>query len=440
MELKDRSKRQKVSVDNKLKWAFDIGATFDYQQNWLKDESKYKLCVKARQIGMTTTISIEDLLDAIFNDEFVIINVSPSQRQSDRLMWYVNKAFHRIQKILGESIPLLTHKRDGMVFRHGSELWSLPNNPSTVMGYDADRVVIDEAGIFPTTEGRQIYEATMGSLAAKDGGMSLSGMPYGRGKFFFDQFEAAKKKENDFSLHEINWTERAKQDPKYKGAVEQQRQYLSKIQFAQTYECDFIDENIVLFPFDLLHSCVDSEIRLISGEIPYKSDLPIFFGIDFAKKQDKTSIVAVTKNGDRYKVVMIKNIKDNYHKQLELIVKLNENLTPQKIYIDETGPGVPMLDFLTQKIGSKVTPISFSAPIKERLMIDMKNMFVDGRIKLPEQMDLIDELHSIEKSVTDHGTTRYLAPRDEGGHADMAFALSMAVNQLEKTDFRFCII
>lgn len=441
MNLKSRSKRQKANnPQNRLEWAFDLGATYKYQQAWIADSSKYKICVKARQIGMTTAISIEDLLDAIFNDEFVIINVSPSQRQSDRLMWYVNKAFHRLQTILGDKIPLITHKRDGMVFNHGSELWSLPNNPSTVMGYDANKVVMDEAGIFLTNEGKQIFEATMGSLGAKNGSMCLSGMPYGRGKFFYDQYEAATKKLNDFSIHLIDWTKRAAEDPVYAKSVEEQRKYLNPIQFSQTYECAFVDESIVMFPYELIESCIDDKIRLISGETPHRFDGPIFLGIDFAKKIDKTSIVGVTKEGNRYKVFMIKNTRESYDRQLELIKKLDRNLMPQKIFIDASGPGVPMLDFLTKAIGSKVIPVQFTAQNKERMMIDMRNIMVDARLKIPDHRDLLDELHSIEKSVTDLGNVRYLAPHEDGGHADMAFALGLAINQLDSTEFSFMII
>ena len=389
---------------------------------------------------MTTALAIEALLDTVFEDEFVILLVSPSQRQSDRLMWYVNKAFSRLQKLIGERIPLLTHKRDCMVFEHGSELWSLPNNPATVMGFDADRVRIDEAGIFPTREGEQIYEATMGSLAAKGGGISLSGMPYGRGRFFFSQFEAAQKKENDFSCHIIPWTERAKQDNRYKKAVENQLQYLSKIQIDQTYNCKFIDENIVLFTYDLLQSCVNEDLRLISGDVPYSANAPIFLGIDFAKKIDKTSIVGAVQNGNKYRVFLLRNTRETYDKQLELIKQLYNNLRPQRIYIDESGPGGSMLDFLRRDIGNLVTPISFTAQNKERLMLDLRNLFADNKIELPDHRDLLDELHSIEKSVTDLGNVRYIAPRDEGGHADMAFALSLAVNQLDKNEFQFQII
>jgi len=389
---------------------------------------------------MTTAIAIDALLDTIFHNEFVILVVSPSQRQSDRLMWYVHKAFSRLEKALGEHIPLLTHKRDGLVFEHGSELWSLPNNPNTVMGFDADRVIIDEAGIFPSREGQQMYEATMGCLAAKNGTMSLSGMPYGRGKFFFEKYEEQTQGKNNFSIHKIPWTERAAIDPIYKKAVEEQFQYLSQIQIAQTYQCEFIDENIVLFPYDLLEACVDPSIRIISGAAAHKSSCPVFLGIDFGKKISRTSIVGVEKyEEDRYRVFMMKETSDTYDKQIELIRKIVFFLEPQAVYLDKSGPGEPMTDMLTKLIGARIHPISFDASNKERMMLDLKNLFDDRKIKIPDDRDLLEELHSIEKSVTDMGNVRYLAPLEEGGHADKVFALALAVNQIEKHEFKFSI-
>jgi hypothetical protein len=74
------------------------------------------------------------------------------------------------------------------------------------------------------------------------------------------------------------------------------------------------------------------------------------------------------------------------------------------------------------------------------MMIDMRNIMVDARLKIPDHRDLLDELHSIEKSVTDLGNVRYLAPHEDGGHADMAFALGLAINQLDSTEFSFMII
>lgn len=429
------------TLQDKLEWAYKVGATFHYQQKWITDISKYKLCVKARQVGMTTAIAIDSLLDAIFNNEFVILIVSPSQRQSDRMMWYINKAFNKLQKQLGEEIRLFTHKRDCMVFEHGSELWSLPNNPTTVMGFDADRVIIDEAGVFPTSEGHQIYEATMGSLGAKDGGMQLSGMPYGRIKFFYDKYQEALLRKNNFSIHTIPWTERANIDPKYKRAIEEQKQYLSPIQFSQTYECVFTDENVVLFPYELLENCINEDIRLISGEIAYGSRNPVFLGIDFARKVDKTSIIGVEKyEKDRYRIFLMKDTRETYDRQIEIIKKLNINTEPQAIYIDESGPGVPMLDLLKKEIGEKIKGIPFDAQHKERLMLDLRNLLMDKKIELPNHRELLDELHSIEKSVTDLGNVRYIAPHEEGGHADKAFALALAVNQTENTEFRFQII
>src|SRR3990167_192086 len=100
VDSKTTEEKTDFTLQDKLKWTYDLGATFDYQQKWIADTSTYKLCVKARQVGMTTAIAIDALIDAIFHNEFVILIVSPSQRQSDRLMWYINKAFLRLQKKL----------------------------------------------------------------------------------------------------------------------------------------------------------------------------------------------------------------------------------------------------------------------------------------------------------------------------------------------------
>jgi phage FluMu gp28-like protein len=390
---------------------------------------------------MTTAIAIDSLLECIFLDEYVLIIVSPSQRQSERMMRYIDRAFIKLQKELKQPIELVKHTRDHILFHHGSEIWSLPNNPTTIQGFDADKVIIDEAGIFPTNEGTAIYEATIGSLGAKGGGMSLSGMPYGRGKFFYDIYDKSLKGQNNFSMHYVDWLCRAKQDPVYKQSIEEQQTFLMPLLFDQLYNCKFVDENIVLFSYDLLERNTDDKIRLVSGKARYGSDNPIFFGIDFAKKVDRTSIVAVEKyEADRYKVVLVVDTNDTYDKQMDLIKRLNENLMPQKIFIDESGPGGPMLDFLTRDIGGKVIPIAFSAQNKERLMLDMYNMFQDRKLKIPAFQPLIDELHSIEKTVTESGNVRYYAPREDGGHADKAFALSMAINQLQQNNFRFSII
>jgi phage FluMu gp28-like protein len=328
-----------------------------------------------------------------------------------------------------------------MLFDHGSEVWSLPNNPTTIQGFDADKVIIDEAGIFPTNEGTAIYEATIGSLGAKGGGMSLSGMPYGRGKFFYDIYEKAVKKENAFSLHNVLWTDRAKQDPVYKQSVEEQKTFLLPLLFDQLYNCKFVDENIVLFSYDLLERNTDESLRLTSGKTQYGSDNPIFIGIDFARKVDRTSIIAVEKyEEERYKVILVTDSDESYDKQMDLIKRLDTNLKPQKIFIDESGPGVPMLDFLRREIGGKVIPIPFTAQNKERLMLDLYNMLNDRKLKIPAFQPLIDELHSIEKCVTDSGNVKYVAPREDGGHADKAFALSLAINKIDQVNFRFTLI
>jgi phage FluMu gp28-like protein len=82
-----------------------------------------------------------------------------------------------------------------------------------------------------------------------------------------------------------------------------------------------------------------------------------------------------------------------------------------------------------------------TAPVKESLASRILAVFQRGDICIPDHRPLIDDLHSMEKTVTQAGNVRYAAPRDAGSHADrwtaMALALHAAGNAPALTSFTF---
>ncbi len=60
-----------------LKW-------WTHQRKWLQDASRLRVCCKARQIGMSTTVAAEALHAAVYGVTTVI--VSASQRQASELL------------------------------------------------------------------------------------------------------------------------------------------------------------------------------------------------------------------------------------------------------------------------------------------------------------------------------------------------------------------
>jgi len=78
---------------------------------------------------------------------------------------------------------------------------------------------------------------------------------------------------------------------------------------------------------------------------------------------------------------------------------------------------------LHRRHGSRVEPITMTAPVKESLASRILAAFQRGDVCIPDHRPLIDDLHSMERTVTQAGNVCYAAPRDEGSHADRCAAI-----------------
>jgi len=415
--------------------AAKIGCNFSYQLDFIKNESQFEVINKARQIGMSSAIACRELLNFLLKDEYVCIIVSPTQRQSDRIKRYIDKYIIKLERLFGQKIELKKNRQDHLISEGDSEIWSFPNNLAGVQGIDADKVIIDEVALFETREGQDMYEATLGSLAAKGGGMCLSSRPRGRRGAHWETWNDAP--ENSYRRIEIPWQLRAEEDPKYGVEVLKHKKLLRHHpnQFRELYECAFVDENLLVFPYELLEEGIDKNLKLLHDGQHFVNprENQVYMGIDFARRQDKTSIVVAELADDTYIVRYIYDTRSNFDRQTEEIIQINSRFKPDQIFLDETGLGLPMLDVLRNKLGPKVQGIVFTAKNKERLIIDLRNRLSERKIKLPDDNDLLSELHSIEKkSLPETGRVVYICPKDESGHADRAFALMLCTNSFER--------
>src|SRR3990167_4665193 len=210
-------------MNQELKKIFDLihpGVPFGYQVDWAEDGSKYKLAVKARQIGITTTEAVKTFLEALFWKESesqpkppAIAFCSPSQRQSTRLMQYIQRSRNKFTRVYDTDVELKKERDDYILFENFAEIWSLPNNPRTIEGLDISKGIIDEIGNFTGREDREVYEAMMASLAAQGGGITIFGKPRGRRGLFWELFNPYGDYAKQFSIHEFPYQARAKHYP-----------------------------------------------------------------------------------------------------------------------------------------------------------------------------------------------------------------------------------
>lgn len=425
------------------------GRAFDYQQKWAGDRRKFKLGVKARQIGITTTEAVTVLVDGLMWSETeekpnppVTAFCSPSQRQSQRLMQYIQRTKSRIEKFFQTKIIFRKEREDLIILDNHAEIWSLPNNPRTIEGLDLSKGVIDEVGNFTGREDQEVYEAMMGSLAANNGGLSIFGKPRGRRGLFWRLADPDGEYYSTFGVHKFPYTVRAKRDLTYLRAVEQHKKRMSSLAFSENYLCQFVDENIVVFPWELLDR-VSIETPTWSMAVRPPSEHLVYMGIDFGKKQSRTEVMVIDHQGEKTYLRFNLTLTGEFEGQKDEIVKAIDHFRPTKVMIDSTGMGIPLGDFLLKMYASKIEPVHFSAPTKEKLILTTRNLIEAGALVLPKQKaydELRDQLHGMEREVLESGKIRYTGKRSETDWLDdKAWALFLACSQLGEGEFQFAI-
>jgi len=435
-------------IHDRLELAHALGATFDYQQNIIGCMDKFRTVVKPRQAGMTTAFAIEAFIDAMIHDDYVICLVSPTSRQSARIMRYVKKALRKFEKINKVTIPFEKFTTEEVFFHHGSEIYSLPNNPLGIQGIDCDHAIIDEAGLFSRTEGESIMDAIVGSLSAKGGRLTVSGKPHGKRGMLWNFWDESSDRFKEFTHFKITWEDRGRQDPKYGNEVQLHKRIMPKSQFDETYNADFVDEGILVYTHALLEAAIDlwksNRCVLMPSEgTPSDSDSK-YIGIDFGRKRNLTEIHVLRKKDKLMSTVMMKSLENtNFEDQKHYIDDLVARVKPVKMKVDERGLGLPLLDYLQRKHGeSMVEPLKMAeGKSKERSVLQLRNAFTDLQIAIPDDEELYEQLHSYQKEYTEFGNVRYSGKVDETDFKDdKVVALIAAVDAAQSKPFSFGVV
>ena len=422
------------------------GRAFKYQVEWAMDDSNYKLGVKARQIGMTYSQAVKEFLDGLFWKEskehpspLTTIFCSPSQRQSERLMTYLMQARSIFERLYETKIVFKKEQEERVIFDNHCEIFSLPNNPRTIEGNPCSRVIIDEAGNFARHDGEAVYASSLASTGAQGGGISVVGVPKGRAGILWTLADPYGDYTGKFSRYEFKWHLRAEEDPKYKKTVLEHKERMSPSAFASNYECEFTDESVMIFPYEMLKPQVSS-YPMWTLQTPIPRDEPIYIGIDFGKKVSQTAITAVSHDGKRTRVMFHEVTGADFDVQIRMIEDIIKHFNPIKVLVDQGGLGAPMLDILSVKYAGVVEGVIPSLATKERIVLNCRNIIQSGQLTLPDIPELIEQLQGFEKEITEMGNVRYTGKRTETDWLDdRAYSLFLACSQLSDGEWSFTV-
>jgi len=158
---------------------------YPYQERWIKDRSRFKIAVKATQIGYSFAAALEAVLDCLVHRTLWIV-LSRGERQSLEFMQKVQELTKAL-RIVGSKLEtsffdkadILQHE---VKFPNGSRIIGLPANPDTARGYTGN-MILDEFAFHQ--HDREIWAAAFGRVSRGNLKLRVLSTPNGcRGKYY----------------------------------------------------------------------------------------------------------------------------------------------------------------------------------------------------------------------------------------------------------------
>jgi phage FluMu gp28-like protein len=199
--------------------------------------------------------------------------------------------------------------------------------------------------------------------------------------------------------------------------------------FRQEYMCEPVDEINAYYPYDMILGCTTVEPQ---WQPNYEGSYNVL-GLDHALVHDRTcAIVNQFKDGVN-DIVRVEVTQDDYEKQLDMVARLVRQYKIHKIRPDATSEmGVQVERDLRKRFGYIVEPVKYTNQVKNEMALRLKylmqntNNNIRPSINLPNDPELIGEIHGIQIDVTKAGTTT-LSGKHGGGLDDMTNALWLSL-------------
>jgi hypothetical protein len=262
-------------------------------------------------------------------------------------------------------------------------------------------LVIDEAAPM----NREVFIATMPMLSVTGGSIDMSSTPRGKEGFFYDC-----SKREDFTHFYVS----AEDCPRHKkDFLQSQKDTMTRLEYAQEYLAQFLDEIRQFFPTELITSCLT--LQRSTSQFPSSGD--IYCGVDIARMgEDETVIVSVGRTGDQIQQIDMEISTNSLLTETALRCKnADRRYDYRKMFIDTGGLGAGVFDMLLddEQTRRKVVAIDNAQRsmdydekhhkklMKEDLYNNLLRIMESGRIRLFDEKEILLSLKSVQYEYED---------------------------------------
>ncbi len=370
---------------------------------WQKDvlDRKGNLCLRSgRQVGKSTIISIKAGEYAMNNPGKSIMVVAKVERQALLLFEKILSYIYQKNKLLikkGKDRPT-KHK---LMLKNKSVIHCLPVGESGygVRGFTIDLLIADEAAFIPA----EVWAAITPMLATTGGDIWLLSTPFGRQGYFYDCFSDENYKKFHVSTPEVAEGRPEAMKERMLENLEREQKRMTKLQFAQEYLGEFVDELRQLFPDNLIRE------RMKIKE--YKPTKSCFLGVDVARMGgDDTVLASVERRQNKLINYDIQVFTENrITDTVREIIAKNKTENYKRIYIDDGGMGVGVFDPLLEHPETKRKVVGINNAkrsidrderrkklMKEDLYNNLLHLMENKLIELLDKEEVFQSLKSVQ--------------------------------------------
>ena len=420
-----------------------------YQVRWKNDPSMLRLCLKGRQLGISYVDQYDSVLKAAVKGGKDVWVVSRDELQAKQYITGCKRwarALGHATSDYGEQMFSASNgqpvKVQVLTFASGASIHALSSNPDAIVG-KTGHVKLDE---FATHKDQRTLYAVAKPVTQWGGTLSIISTPRGTTSVFNQIITDIKEHGNPmgWSLHVITVQLAVQQ-----GLVEKinaatgahhtresflsslRRQCIDKEQWLQEYCCTPADDNTAFLSYDLIHSCEDPTLRLLTLDDLLlalrdpTTNPQLYLGMDIARSHNLCVIDVGEKIGD----VMRDRLRIELHDTPLHVVEpiLNKILllpALKRACIDASGMGIQLAEKAHSDFGWKVEPIIFTASLKEQLAFALRADFEDRKLRIAHDDNLVADLRGLKKLVTSSGNIRFDGECQDS-HCDRTWAMAL---------------
>jgi phage FluMu gp28-like protein len=397
-----------------------------YQRDLVKKfvENQFITARWCRQSGKTHTLAGLLLWYAFAFQDVNIAVVGPSWRQTKLVIRNINGFLAKLpREYYGKP------QRTIVELTNGSRIECFPNNPDTIRGPSLDVIYCDEMNFIANDE--EMFDAIMWTLVTKKHGKFVcSSTPWSTHSIFWRIWNEDAFKE--FVKSHVTWREAVEPNgPLSLKMVQKLKQQYEGDQWRwnREMEADWAEDTNKWLTQALICKSINENLELIQLDTDLRGRF--YVGVDLGKHRDFSVVAVVEMREKGYYVVHCTNektfpLETPYASVIGYVKKLTSKWQISAgVFVDMTGVGDPIVADMRASGIPNVEGIVFTEQRKEEIATILKQTMIDGRLQLPYDRDLINELNVEEFELTKSGKIAF--NHHSGTHDDKFWAIALAV-------------